>query len=63
MFFLPQKAYENAVHRQKLRTEVSQARREANNYLENLEKSKAKSAIIERKKQTGKFKEVVQLKN
>ncbi len=43
-----------------MRTEISQAKKEANFYLENVEKSKAISAIEERKKKKRKLKETDQ---
>ena len=43
-------AYEQAVRDQKLRTEVSQAKRENKFYLSNVEKQKAYTAMEERKK-------------
>lgn len=48
-------AYENAVREQKLRTAVSQARRENNHYLQSVDKSKAAAAIVERKTMSGKL--------
>ena len=46
-FFL---AYQKAVREQRMRTEISQAKREANFYLENVDKNKAIKAIVERKR-------------
>ena len=48
-------AYDNAVRQQKLRTEISQAKREADHYLQSIDHSKAKRAILERKKKAGKL--------
>ena len=47
---LSPEAYEQAVREQRIRTEVSQVKRENAFYLKNVEKSKAISAIIERKR-------------
>ena len=47
-------AYENAVREQRLRTEISQAKRENAHYLQSVDKSKTVSAIVEKKKRTGK---------
>ena len=46
-------AYEIAVREQKMRTEMSQAKRENTHFLLNVEKSKAKEAILERKRKAG----------
>jgi len=42
-------AYEKAAREQKMRTEISQAKKEANFYIENVEKSKVIDAIEKRK--------------
>ena len=42
-------AYEKAAREQKMRTEISQAKKEANFYIENVEKSKIIDAIEKRK--------------
>eukprot|EP00039_Didymoeca_costata_P031032 m.32798 g.32798 ORF g.32798 m.32798 type:complete len:207 (+) comp8451_c0_seq2:180-800(+) len=42
-------AYENAVRQKRLEAEDAQVRRETNIYLENVDKAKAKAAILERK--------------
>ena len=46
-------AYENAVREQRLRTEISQAKRENAHYLQSVEKGYAVSAIVDKKKRTG----------
>lgn len=46
-------AYEQAVSDQKLRLEMSQVRRQHNHYLENVERSKQVTAIVDRKKKRG----------
>lgn len=43
-------AYEKAAREQRMRTEISQARREVNAYLDNVNKGKVHAAIEERKK-------------
>ena len=52
-------AYDNAVHRQKLMAEVSQAKREANHYLLSVDRQKMRKAITERKRKAGTYKEEV----
>lgn len=47
-------AYENAVREQRLRTEISQAKRENAHYLQSVEKGHTVSAIVDKKKRTGK---------
>ena len=46
-------AYEQAVREQKMRTEISQAKRENTHYLENVSKGKEIEAIIGRKRKRG----------
>lgn len=46
-------AYEQAVREQKMRTEISQAKRENTHYLQNVEKGKEIQAIVERKRKRG----------
>ena len=43
-------AYQKAVREQRMRTEISQAKREANFYLENVDKNKAFKAMEKRRK-------------
>ena len=43
-------AYQKAVREQRMRTEISQAKREANFYLENVDKNKAFRAMEKRRK-------------
>ena len=43
-------AYQKAVREQRMRTEISQAKREANFYLENVDKNKAFRAMDKRKR-------------
>ena len=51
-------AYEAAVRQQKMRTEMSQAKRETRFYMENVDKQKEFSAIEERKRKRGQETEV-----
>jgi len=46
-------AYEQAVREQKMRTEISQAKRENTHYLENVSKGKEIEAIVGRKRKRG----------
>lgn len=46
-------AYEQAVREQKMRTEMSQAKKESAHYLANVDKSKEIEAIVERKRRMG----------
>lgn len=46
-------AYEQAVRDQRLRLELSQVRRQNNHFLENVERSKQVTAIVDRKKKRG----------
>ncbi|XP_003383402.1 PREDICTED: pre-rRNA-processing protein esf2-like [Amphimedon queenslandica] len=46
-------AYDSAVRKQKLHTEVSQARKEIDHYLQAVDKKKVKTAILERKRKAG----------
>lgn len=46
-------AYDNAVRRQRLSAEVSQARREVDHYLHAIDQNKVKEAILERKRKAG----------
>lgn len=48
--FLFSQAYEKATKEQRMRTEISQAKREANFYIQNVEKGKAIDAIETRKR-------------
>ena len=50
-------AYDSAVRRQKLHTEVSQARKEIDHYLQAVDKKKVKTAILERKRKAGRLDE------
>ena len=43
-------AYEQAVREQRMRTEISQAKRENSHYLASVEKGKEIKAIVERKR-------------
>mgnify|MGYP001795248897 CR=1 FL=1 len=47
-------AYEKAVREQRMRTEISQAKREANIYLQSVEKGKEIAAIEEKNRKKGK---------
>ena len=49
-FFAFPTAYQKAVREQRMRTEISQAKREANFYLENVDKNKAFRAMEKRRK-------------
>lgn len=49
LFFI-RLAYERQVHRQKLRTEIAQAKKETNFYIENVEKKKVMDRMKERHK-------------
>lgn len=57
-FSLPISAYENAVRDQRLRTEISQTKKENTHYLQSVEKSKEVEAIVTRKRKAGLEKEV-----
>ena len=46
-------AYEQAVREQRMRTEMSQAKRENSHYLTSVEKGKEIEAIVERKRKRG----------
>ena len=48
-------AYEKAVHKQRLRTEISQVKREANFYIQNSEKNRTIKSIEEKKRKRGKL--------
>ncbi|XP_065668246.1 uncharacterized protein LOC100197622 isoform X2 [Hydra vulgaris] len=50
-------AYEKAAREQRMRAEISQAKKEANFYLENVSKGKAISAIVEKKRRKRKLQE------
>lgn len=50
-------AYDNAVRKQKLRTEVLQARREVDHYLQAVDRKKVKEAVLKRKRKAGTLKE------
>ena len=52
-------AYEQAVREQKMRTEISQAKRENTHYLASVEKGKEIDAIVERKRKRGATEEEV----
>lgn len=43
-------AFEKATREQRMRTEISQAKKDANNYLESVEKGKGFEAMEERKR-------------
>ncbi len=51
-------AYDNAVRSQRLRTELSQTKKEINSYLDSVERNKVKQAITQRKRKLGKLKDV-----
>ena len=46
-------AYEQAVREQRMRTEISQAKRENSHYLASVEKGKEIEAIVQRKRKRG----------
>ena len=46
-------AYEQAVREKRMRTEISQAKRENSHYLASIEKGKEIEAIVERKRKRG----------
>ncbi len=46
-------AYERAVHKQRMRTEIAQVKREANFYINNAEKNQTVKRIKERKQKRG----------
>lgn len=50
-------AYDNAVRKQKLHTEVLQARREVDHYLQAVDRKKVKEAVLKRKRKAGTLKE------
>ena len=52
-------AYEQAVREQKMRTEISQAKRENTHYLASVEKGKEIDAIVQRKRKRGATEEEV----
>ena len=52
-------AYEKAAREQRMRAEISQAKKEANFYLENVSKGKAITAIVEKKRKKRKLPEEV----
>lgn len=47
-------AYEKAVHKQRLRTEIAQVKRVANYHIQNAERSQKQNAIEDRKRKQGK---------
>ncbi|XP_065839862.1 uncharacterized protein [Oscarella lobularis] len=51
-------AYESAVHEQRMRSEISQAKRESRHYVESVEKSRMLDAIRERKRKQRREEEV-----
>lgn len=52
-------AYEQAVREQRMRTEISQAKRENTHYLASVEKGKEIEAIVQRKRKRGATEEEV----
>ena len=53
MKFCVGSAYEQAVREQKVRTEISQAKRENSHFLRNVERGKQVAAIVQRKRKRG----------